>query len=542
MRVVIFLILGVMPVISFAQQMKTVCSITVNSPDEKEMFRRWLPSTKYKFVELVERGKQEWLAAACNAGVTCDMLIVSGHFAGSEFYSENPGARENLAVKEMERISCSNKCPNLFAHLKEVYLFGCHTLDHESAVSLSQDMIRDLIRAGHSPAQAAHMAQELVSQYNESSLERMRRIFIKVPAIYGFGSAAPLGPAASVLLNQYFRTALLGEIGSGTQSHLLTSFFKNHAMRVTRGYSDGDRGLQFRNEICQFYDDRLPPLKKLEHIKQILQRPLAEVQLLIPKIEGFFADLKEADTQTEDFKRQMQVIQKNENARQRFLTFARDADFPPFRQRMLLLAQQLNWLNEKELQAEQVSLINRLLLSSKLSEADVDLVCQINREQTLNSAIAQIKISSKPTSHILNGILACLGDTEARKALLSAATNNQEASHIAQVLLKHLPLTPDQELFSFVELTANSNLETQIRNLEILTSQQVADSKALARLLKLFSMSKSLVVQKSIAQIFVKADPRQINRAEVTQIFRTHRQRSSDGRDIIDFAIERLER
>ncbi len=35
---------------------KTVCSITVNSADEKEAFRRSLPPNKYEFVEL---GKEE---------------------------------------------------------------------------------------------------------------------------------------------------------------------------------------------------------------------------------------------------------------------------------------------------------------------------------------------------------------------------------------------------------------------------------------------------------------------------------------------------
>jgi hypothetical protein len=39
--------------------MQTVCTITVNSSDEKETFRRHLPSAKYQFVELVERGRPD---------------------------------------------------------------------------------------------------------------------------------------------------------------------------------------------------------------------------------------------------------------------------------------------------------------------------------------------------------------------------------------------------------------------------------------------------------------------------------------------------
>src|SRR6266704_3455198 len=68
---------------------RTVCTITVNSPNEKEMFRQRLPEDQYEFVELVERGRPDWLASACRQGVRCDLLVISGHFdGGTEFYSD----------------------------------------------------------------------------------------------------------------------------------------------------------------------------------------------------------------------------------------------------------------------------------------------------------------------------------------------------------------------------------------------------------------------------------------------------------------------
>src|SRR5436305_15340490 len=109
---------------------KTVCSITVNSPDEKQIFRRNLPADEFEFVELVERGRPDWLASACRAGVRCDVLVISGHFdGGDEFYSDRPDVREYLPVDEMECASCSDSCSGLFSNLKEVYLFGCNTLN-----------------------------------------------------------------------------------------------------------------------------------------------------------------------------------------------------------------------------------------------------------------------------------------------------------------------------------------------------------------------------------------------------------------------------
>src|ERR1700675_1955380 len=98
---------------------KTVCTITVNSPDEKEVFRRSLPPDKFQFVELVEGGRPDWLASACRQGVRCDVLVISGHYdGGNEFYSARLEAREYLPVAEMERASCSDSCAGLFSQLK----------------------------------------------------------------------------------------------------------------------------------------------------------------------------------------------------------------------------------------------------------------------------------------------------------------------------------------------------------------------------------------------------------------------------------------
>ena len=41
---------------------RTVCTITVNSPDEKESFRRHLTPGDSRLLELVERGRPDWLA------------------------------------------------------------------------------------------------------------------------------------------------------------------------------------------------------------------------------------------------------------------------------------------------------------------------------------------------------------------------------------------------------------------------------------------------------------------------------------------------
>src|SRR5256885_11253711 len=152
---------------------KTVCSITVNSADEKEAFRRSLPPDKYQFVELVERGRSDWLESSCRKGIKCDVLVISGHYdGGNEFFSDQVEARESLPVAEMERVSCSDSCPGLFSQLKEVYLFGCNTLNPEAQRSASAEVVRSFVRGGLPRADAERLARSLNAGHGESSRDR----------------------------------------------------------------------------------------------------------------------------------------------------------------------------------------------------------------------------------------------------------------------------------------------------------------------------------------------------------------------------------
>ena len=220
---------------------KTVCSITVNSPDEQAVFRRSLPPEKFQFVELVEPGRPDWLASACRRQIRCDVLVISGHYdGGNEFFSDRIEGSEFLPVDEMARAACSDSCPGLFSHLKEVYLFGCNTLNPSANRSASAEIERSLVRSGYSQADAERLGRVLAMRHGESSRDRMRLIFTNVPAIYGFSSVAPVGPLAAAILNRHFQADGTDEVGSGRASSRLLAQFRSHAMVVTRGMSDVD--------------------------------------------------------------------------------------------------------------------------------------------------------------------------------------------------------------------------------------------------------------------------------------------------------------
>src|SRR5438477_5269180 len=301
---------------------KTVCTITVNSSDEKEIFRRSLPEDDFQFVELVERGRPDWLASACRKDVRCDVLLISGHFDdGTEFYSDRLGARESLPTDELERASCSDSCPGLFSQLKEVYLFGCNTLQAQPVRSASGEIARSLIRSGYSPADAERMSQMLSERHGESNRDRMRLIFKDVPVIYGFSSKAPLGATAGPMLDRYFQSGSGGEIGSGRASPKLLASFAPSSMTLASGLTDADPGAALRRDVCQFADDRLSPAQKLGFVHQILDRETAETRMFLDRIEKYATSLSETDQQAPAVAGALDAIARDDAARARYPDF-----------------------------------------------------------------------------------------------------------------------------------------------------------------------------------------------------------------------------
>src|SRR6266581_8727842 len=428
---------------------KTVCSITVNSPDEKETFRRSLPADRFQFVELVERGRANWLESACRQGIRCDVLVISGHYdGGNEFFSDQLEAREFLPVAEMERVACSDSCPGLFSQLKEVYLFGCNTLQAQPVRSASGEIARSLIRSGYSPADAERQSQVLSERHGESNRDRMRLIFKDVPVIYGFSSKAPLGHIAGPMLDRYFQPGSSGEIGSGRASPKLLASFAPSSMTVASGLTDVDPGAAFRRDVCHFSDDRLPVAQKLDFVHQLLNRDMAEVRMLLDRIEKTVASIDEAERQAPSVVRALDAIAQDTAARTRYLAFVRDADQPAVRARMVGLAGALGWLSLSEQRAELMRMIGDQLARDAISPADVDLVCTLNKDHELDQELQRLPRSALQANKVTHAaVLACLGSAEAHARVLRALTSqNDDDVQIAQAYLHRRPLADASEL------------------------------------------------------------------------------------------------
>lgn len=497
---------------------RTVCTITVNSADEKDAFRKYLPRDDYQFVELVEKGRPDWLKSSCQKGIQCDVLVVSGHFnAGDTFYSDNIANNEYLKVDELERASCSDSCPALFSRLKEVYLFGCESLNPD--------------------------ATKYSSSYGESGRDRMRRLFANVPVIYGFSGAAPVGPTAGALLARYFGSGTGGEIGSGRPSSRMLSQFAFNKMTYVSGVRDSDPRAAQRREICQFYDDRQSAAQKLAFVHGLLRRDTSEVRVFLDRIEKLLAALGESERQAPSFVKALDDITRDRAARDRYLAFARNTAVAELRSRMLLVAHNLGWLSTVELRAEQMRMAGDLLAGNSIGFAEVELVCSINKGRELDLELHHSSLATlRPARATHAAVLACLGSDEARTQVLRALGSTDDKDvQIAQAYLRHRPLADGELRNVAAGIARMTDARAQIRALDTLGRHHISDREIFDELARSFAQAKSVGVQRAIAEVFIRSDTKSIAGPQLVNLLRQYRIRSPGGEDLIDILIRRLQ-
>jgi len=498
-----------MPLAAIGKQ--TVCSITVNSPDEVATFRRFLPESKFEFVDLVERGRADWLASACRTSVSCDVLVISAHYdGGNEFFSDRLETKEYLTVTELERASCSESCPGVFSSLKEVYLFGCNTLNPDPQSSASAEIVRSLVREGHSPSEAKRQLNSLIAAHGESSRDRMRQIFDDVPVIYGFSSTAPLGPVAATSLTRYFRANGDREIAEGRPSNRLLEAFEPFGLTATSGITDKDPHAEARRDMCQFADDRLSVATKLAFVHQVLQRPIGEARLHLDRIQRLTAALDAKTRQTPAVAQALEDIDRDVAAQERLLDFARGTEQPSVRVRLIDLARDVGWLSEDERHDELARMLREVLARPTVGVPEVDLACSLNQDHHLDGLFSAPTGVDDDVAHA--AVRACLGSVEGRARTLEGLVSpNEPDVRVAQVYLRHRPLTDAAELRRVAGAIVRMEPgEAQVRALEVLARHYVSDREVLNLLTTLFAQTPSWSVQEAIAGILIRADRRSL--------------------------------
>jgi hypothetical protein len=530
-------------------QPQTVCTLTINSSDEKDAFGRHLPQRDFRFVELVQRGQPDWLDQACRSGIRCDVLIVSGHFDGhDEFYAEDVGeAPEHLKVSTMEALSCAESCPGVFATVKEVYFFGCNTLNPHPLTTAPASVLRSLVREGHSQQQAQNQLEQLNSRLGDSMRERMRRVFAQAPELYGFASLAPLGPIAGQTLDAYFRAGGPREVGDERRNSRLLAAFAPVGLAFASGVTPQEPQAAVRRDVCQFIDPRIAAAERVGAVHRLLQRSMGEVQMHLERIERLLTDLDDTTRSTPEVARRLESIALDIGARQRFMAHLGDSREPEARVKLLGLARELGWIDEERRWQQLALMLAELLERRELGVREVDLACTLNQTQDLEGSHGRRLATRTQDDDVAHAALrACLGSSEARQRTLAALASPQPAEQrMALAYLRHQPLRNAQERAAVLRAVLQMDApEPQAQALETLSRLQLIQPEALPALMDLYRGTPSPAVQLAVAGMLIRSDLRQVDRPALQQVLQTlqdHRiTPATAAPSLIDLLIQQL--
>ena len=275
--------LFIAPGLSFAKYQ--VCSITINSSDEIDSFREFLPEDQFEFVELLpssqNRRKDQdshWFNRACEKNYQCDILVISGHFAGT-FFGESG---YTLPTELMEEKSCRQNCPGVLSNVKEIFLFGCNTLANKEKDSRTYtEYLEVLLDDGMLRETAERVVAARYSPLESPFYARMNFIFSGSHTLYGFDELSPLGPHIREPLRRYFQNI---DKNFGTYAHYLDSkaykrdrneeLFKELSQTSLNQASisvseESDQAEKFFKDKCLLYDDQRDFLDRMRALESL---------------------------------------------------------------------------------------------------------------------------------------------------------------------------------------------------------------------------------------------------------------------------------
>lgn len=282
-----------------SESKKNLCTITINSNDEAELFKSYLDPAGWNFIELAPDGSGEsapktWFADACKKNIRCDVLVISGHFGGTFFGS----SKLTLSMEELEKNSCDKSCDGILKQPREVFLFGCNTLaskekDHRSPEEYMQVLLDD----GFSTTQASQIVSFRYSGFGDSFQHSMSQVFATTPRIYGFSSVGPSGKKVAPLLNTYLQTtkaeyqdfdSYVRKSGAASNLKLATAL-KRTSFKQAQGLLPAMKSSD-EKPYCYIRSSEKSNIEKLNYIKNLFNSNGA-IKIL-SHIQGFLHELK----------------------------------------------------------------------------------------------------------------------------------------------------------------------------------------------------------------------------------------------------------
>lgn len=393
-----------------------VCSITINSSDEIEVFREFLPANDFSFVELLPSQVNEkqdhsshWFNSACEKNYKCDILVISGHFGGT-FFGESG---YTLPTELLEEKACQKNCPGILSQVKEIFLFGCNTLADKSKDNRTYtEYLQVLLDDGMARETAERVVAARYSPLEPSFHARMNFIFSGSHTVYGFDQLSPLGRYLRDPLSNYFRSInqsfgsyanylKTGQHKRETNSELFQYFprsiFTLNQARIFLS-NENPKKRKFFNDKCLLYDDTKNFNLRIKALEDIFQSEQAGDAFFA--IDHFLNNNEQAlkeGTGRQTFR----FIKENQSFSDKFLSYYKHLNFLPYIRIVYLnVLKQFQWINPVELHTLKKQDLLELIKKPDL-ESYVSLLLLL-REDQIESEQFYISKEDLPQDYIQN--------------------------------------------------------------------------------------------------------------------------------------------
>ena len=528
----------------------TVCTVTINSTDEKEVFQNYLEDD-FNFVELTTLGeeytseeknmsKKDWFLGACKSGVQCDILVISGHFGGSFFGSSG----YYLSLSELQRRSCQERCSGILKKPKEVFLFGCNTTAGKKADHRSpEEYTRVLIEDGFSRRQAEQVSAFRYSPIGEQTQDRMKQVF-PFSRIYGFHSLAPSGKNIRPRLNKYFQSipdkdyiSHLSNFPKKEENHFWSRAMKGQFIRSVDGVED------IENPMC-LLEKPEPLYKKLLWIEEVLSDEERSLPY-IPIIEHYFKDLERMFGEDwEDFPREEQSILEQIQFNHQGKNIVNELLSQPIpgvlsaQITVLNFVKRIGWY-DKETYSERLKLLIGDMFKENLDREQVDIICSLRVE-------IDLRLEDLPEERWNGATIVALGcvkpsDIRIHKELLRILKDNSDDKQLRRyvdvALVKQNSLNSDMiSALITILLDKSEDISLRERVAWILMYQNSLNSDMISALITILKdNSENRFIRKSVARILKNQNS--LN-SDVVSVFRTILQDKSEDIQIRKYALD----
>ncbi len=414
----------------------TICTITLNSSDEKEVFKQQLKG--FQFKELVPDQKEDskdassdprsWFQKSCEAfeaeNVQCDALVISGHFGGTFFGSSG----KNLSLEDLEDASCNHRCDGVLKDPKAVYLFGCNTLAGKDQDSRTPEQYRQVLIGDGIPAQQAEqIVEERYGATGSTNRDRMVRVFGNTPRIYGFSSIGPKGEHVKDMLTKFFKeepdySAYLkkaeAERLAKDKAPVLSQFnkFNNHfndpfqkclnetAVTCANGVCEQKKDVT--EQLCSVRNENIPLSDRLTTLDGLLRQK--DALAFVPTAASVLANIDPSKLSDAE-KKAFDQLKNNPSLKDSLLTLIQNEKATLYSQKVkwIALASKLEWLSPAE-QKKAYQNVGEGLIKGINDQSNWDLFFSIYHQNK------DFSLALKDDPKVANSLVEALKNQDAR--------------------------------------------------------------------------------------------------------------------------------